>query len=325
MPELRYNPLLGTYTMVAANRQKRPDMPKNWCPFCLGSPKVPKNYDVFLYPNDFPTLSQQPPKVKKLESQIYETVEAYGKCDVVLYSPNHTANLHELSVEHIAKLVALWQERTETLAKDEQIKYIFPFENRGTEVGVTMPHPHGQIYAYPFVPLKITTELDNAKAYFEQNHRSLFDVMNEEELQDGRRMIAENEHFLAYLPHFTDYPFGVFIVARQNLSTFADFATAERNSLAALLKDIVGAFDLIYDRSFPYMMCVHQSPVNSKKYKDCASYYRFHIEFYPPLRAADKIKWYASSEMGAWAAANVVAVEDSAVLMRNALKRFKQC
>ena len=324
MPELRYNPLLGTYTMVAANRQKRPDMPKNWCPFCLGSPKVPENYDVFLYSNDFPTLSQQPQKVEKIDSQIYETTEAYGRCDVVLYSPNHTANLHELSVEHIAKLVALWQERTEVLAADEHIKYIFPFENRGAEVGVTMPHPHGQIYAYPFVPLKIVTELDNAKAYFEKNNRSLFEVMNEEELKDGRRMIAENEHFLAYIPHFTDYPFGVFIVARQNLNSFADFRAEERKSLAALLKDIVGAFDLIYDRTFPYMMCVHQSPVNSEKYADCASYYRFHIEFYPPLRGANKIKWYASSEMGAWAAANVVAVEESAILMRNALKRFRE-
>ncbi len=322
MPELRWNPLLRTYTMVAANRQNRPHMPANWCPFCPGSGKVPDDFDVLMYPNDFPVLSQNPTPVDPLTSNAYHTTEAYGKCEVILYSPKHHAKLYELSLEHVTKLVLLWKERFEFLQQDAKIKYIFPFENRGAEVGVTMPHPHGQLYAYNFVPLKLRTELDSCKAYYAENGKNLWEVMLAEEKADGRRIILENEHFTAFLPHFTDYPFGVFIVSNQQLGTFADFDAATAQSLAQVLIQLTGGFDLIYDRPFPYMMCIHQQPINTEEYADCAAYFRFHIEFYPPLRAKNKIKWYASSEMGAWAAANVVAVEDSAKILREAIERF---
>ena len=326
MSQLRYNPLLRTYTMVAANRQNRPHMPKDWCPFCIGSGRVPDQYDVLVYDNDYPVLSPDYGTAGLTEHPAatpYHQADAYGHCEVILYSSDHNASLHQLSVEHITKLVHLWKTRFLHYRQDERVKYIYPFENRGEEVGVTMPHPHGQLYAYPFVPLKIKTELDSCRHYFAEHHRCLLCDMNATELEDGRRIIAQNNHFVAYLPHFTDYPFGVFVVAKQHIGSFAQFDDATAQSLAKMLKEVTGAFDKIYDRPFPYMMCIHQTPVNSTEYADSATYYHFHIEFYPPLRDRDKVKWYASSEMGAWAAANVVAVEQTAVVLRDALMRYR--
>ncbi|HEX8545841.1 MAG TPA: galactose-1-phosphate uridylyltransferase [Cytophagaceae bacterium] len=324
MSELRWNPLLKTYTMVASNRQGRPDMPKDWCPFCPGSGKVPDHYDVLIYPNDFPALSSTPPKPDLEDQGVYTVEESYGQCEVILYSPEHYTTLPELPVDHIVKLINLWAERFKKISEDKKVKYIFEFENRGAEVGVTMPHPHGQIYGYPFIPLKITTELDSCKEHYEKNGSDLLGDMNREEIKFQKRVIAENDSFICYLPFFTDYPYGIFIVSKSLKGDFTQFNESERRDLATILKNCTGALDKLFDKQFPYMMCIHQTPVNVEDtiYKDCKDYYRFHIEFYPPLRDAKRIKFYASSEMGAWAAANTRAVEETAVELREAYNRF---
>ena len=314
MPELRFNPLLDTWTMVATNRQNRPHLPANWCAFCPGKDKlVPAKYDVLAYANDFPTLSQNPDPVdKKGQSKILKSTEAYGKCEVLLYSSEHTKKIYELSDDHVLKIVELWTARYKELSKDPKIKYIFEFENRGEEVGVTMPHPHGQLYAYSWIPEKIRSELN-------KNGTNLFKDLNEAEKKYKKRIVLENKSFIAYIPYFTDYPFGVFIVNKKLKQNFTQFTLAEKKDLAAMLKKLVKGFDKIYDRTFPYIMSIHQSPVNSPAYKDCADYYAFHIEFYPPLRAKDKIKWYAGSEMGAGAAANPLDVDECAAELRKHL------
>lgn len=323
MSELRYNPLLQTYTMVAGNRQARPNMPKDWCPFCPGSGKVPDHYDVHVYPNDFPALSKQPAVPTVKGSELYGVAENYGVCEVILFSPDHYASLHSLPHEHLVKLINLWKERYELHRQDERIKYIFEFENRGEEVGVTMPHPHGQLYGYPFVPAKIEQELKACREWHQKHGTDMLGDMNREELADGRRVLAKNDSFLAYLPYFTDYPYGAFIVAKDMIGSFADFNEAQKEDLAQMLKLITGGFDHLFNRPFPYMMCIHQRPVNSPEWADAEQTYRFHIEFYPPLRDANRIKFYASSEMGAWAAANTRYVEETAIEFREAIERFR--
>lgn len=315
MPELRFNPLLGTYTMVAANRQNRPHLPENWCPFCPGSGKVPEEYDVLVYNNDFPTLSDKPEEISN-GSEFYFAAPAYGKCEVILYTSDHNSSLSQLSIERIKKVVEVWADRSADLAKDEKIKYIFPFENKGKEVGVTMPHPHGQIYGYPFIPLKLKTELDNCRKYFLETGTNFFSFMNEAERREAKRMVFENNSFAAYIPYFSDYPYGVFIVSKTERGSLAEMNDTEKTDLAEALKKITAAFDKLFNKPFPYMMCVHQTPVNSPEYGNAKEYFRFHIEFYPPLREENKIKWYASSEMGAWAAANTLSVEDCAERLR---------
>lgn len=326
MSELRWNPLLGTWTMVAANRQNRPNMPKDWCPFCPGEgKKVPSVYRTYIYPNDFPALSglEGVGIEGNVSAGIYQTGQASGGCEVVLYSPDHHANLYDLPTDHMDELVGLWALRTSHYKQFPLVKYVFAFENRGPEVGVTMPHPHGQIYAYPFVPLKLETELKQCRQYFLRTGRNLFDDMLMEENADGRRVILETTHFMVFLPHFTDYPYGVFIVAKEGMIYLDEMSFESQSELGKVLQDVTGMFDTLFDRQFPYMMCFHQGAVNSPEWEGQERYYRFHIEFYPPLRNANTIKYYASSEMGAWAAANTRLVEETADELRQALHKFQ--
>jgi galactokinase len=302
--------------MVASHRQNRPQMPKNWCPFCPGSGKVPDKYDVYKYDNDFPALSANPPVPDAVGSDFYQTAPAYGACEVILYSPEHTKTLHELPVPHIRKLVDLWAERITALSATKTTKYVMPFENKGEEVGVTMPHPHGQIYAYSWIPQKVQVELDNARAHHRKTGECLICRMNKEEEKFAQRIVYENASFVAYIPFFTDYPYGVFITAKNHRNYLAELDGAERNDLAEILKVVTAAFDKIFDRPFPYMMVLHQNPVNSPEYDDAKAAYHLHFEFYTPLRGKRQIKYYASSESGAWAAANVAAVEKTAAEVR---------
>jgi UDPglucose--hexose-1-phosphate uridylyltransferase len=324
MAELRWNPLLRTWTMVASNRQERPNLQAAGCPFCPGSGKVPDNYDVFVYDNDFPTLTMDPGEPDPVGTVLSPVAPNYGKCEVILYSSQHDASLHDLSVPHITRLVEVWTERQCTLSADPRIKYIFPFENRGEEVGVTMLHPHGQLYAYPFVPLKIVTELESARAWHDEHGSCLLcDLLRDEEA-DGRRVILANDSFVAFVPSFSDYPYGVFIESRTHRGSFVDFTDNERADLARILKYLTGGFDLLFHRRFPYMMCIHQTPVNSPEYAGCEQWYHFHIEFYPPLRNATAVKYYASSEMGAWAACNTTRVEETAQALAAACRKFER-
>ncbi len=316
MSELRYNPLLNTWVIHAAARQNRPHLPKDFCPFCPGSGLVPDNYGVLLYPNDFPVLSESPFPAQGYIHPIYPAKDAYGKADVILYSPDHNTSFGQLNRQHIAVIINLWIERNAALSADKHIKYVFPFENRGEEVGVTIHHPHGQLYAYSWVPPKVEQELANCINHFHNTDTNLFDIITQVEREDGRRILYENEHFIAYLPYFTDYPFGVFVVAKDDIVNLADFTVEHTADLADVLKIITLAFDKIYDKPFPYMMVTHQSPVNDTEFEMANEYYRFHIEFYPPLRDENKIKWYASSEMGAGVATNPNSLEECATLLR---------
>lgn len=323
MAELRYNQLLGDYVMIASHRQARPQMPKDYCPFCPGSGKVPDKYDVLAYNNDFPALSQNPPVPDDVDNgSMFKTKEAYGKCEVILFSPDHTTTLSELSIEHIERIVNLWSERVSELSKDRRIKYIMPFENKGEVVGVTMPHPHGQIYAYSWVPLRVRRKVDAALEYYNKTNKSLFESIYEEEVKDGRRIIFENENFLCYLPFASEYPYGINLLAKKNISSIVDFDNNTAKSLAQALKYATCTLDNLFDTRFPYMMCLYSAPVNHEE--DMSKVWRFHIEFFPPMRSKDKQKFNASSETGAWAPCNPTAPEDTARELKAAYEKIKK-
>ena len=324
MAELRYNPMIKDWVMIASNRQNRPQMPKDWCPFCPGSGKVPDSYEVHAYDNDFPALTQNPPEPDDVATEFYKVKPSHGKCEVILFSPDHHGTLKELSDAHMKKLVDLWCERFNAMREDKKIKYVFIFENRGDVVGVTMPHPHGQMYGYSVLPKKIELELDAAKEHFDEHGECIFCRMNKEEIGAGLRIIHENEDFIAYIPFFADYAYGVYIVAKSHKATIADFAESEKQNLGNILRDITGMYDNLFDFNFPYMMCMHNAPVNNEdeKYAGLEKFYHFHIELYPPLRAADKQQFQASSETGVWAHCNPTAPEEKAKEMREALARY---
>lgn len=319
MAELRWNPLIKDWVMIASHRQNRPQMPKDWCPFCPGSGKVPDKFTVYEYDNDFPALSQNPPVPDDVETEIYKTKPAYGKCEVILYSPEHTVTLPELPVPHIRELVDLWTERFNEISKDEKIKYVFIFENRGAAVGVTMPHPHGQIYGYSVIPKKIELEIDSFKEYREKTGHCLMCDMMHDEIEAKSRVICENDDFIVFLPFFCEYPYGVYIVSKRHIQNLNEMTDAEKNNLAAILKETAGTLDSLFGFTFPYMMCMYQNPVNTGENTD---FHHFHIAFYPPMRSADKIKYCASSETGAWAHCNPTAPEEKAEELRQAHARF---
>lgn len=320
MSELRYNPLLRDWTMVASYRQNRPDMPKGFCPFCPGSGRVPDHYDVYKYDNDFPALSPIPPEPDDVATELYKTKPSYGKCEVILYSPEHTTTLPQLPVPHIRRLIDLWTDRFVELAKDPLHQYVFIFENRGPEVGATMPHPHGQIYAYPYIPQKVRVELASCEEHHRDSGHCLICDINAEEASVGHRQLIETEYFTSYIPFFTDYPYGAFISSKSHKLDLTEFTNEDRDDLAYMLKLVTAGMDALFDREFPYMMVLHQAPVNGP---DVSEYYHFHIEFYPPLRAKDRIKYLASSESGAWAPCNPLTVENTAANLRAAIVRAK--
>lgn len=320
MAELRYNPLLDDWTMVSADRSKRPDMPKDFCPFCPDSGKVPTDYDVLKYDNDFPILSQNPPQPDEVGSDFYKTDYSYGKCEVILYSPDHDGKFYDLSQAHIEKLVRLWQERFEDLNTDEKIKYIMPFENKGKEVGTTMIHPHGQIYAYAKMPLRLKLELKNSMDYFKETGENIFDRLIKEERAFKERIIFENDSFIVFLPFFANYPFETYIVAKDKISSFSDFTDKTVSDFAKTLKELTKAFDYVYNKPFPYMMAIYQEPVNSPEYAGAHDFYRFNVKFFPPLRGENSIKYNASSETAAWVHGNPRRVEETAEELRRAYR-----
>ncbi len=318
MAELRWNPLLRTWVIIASHRQARPDREIDYCPFCPGSGKVPDDFDVYAYPNDFPALMLEPPEPDIEGDEIVPVKPAFGKCEVTLYSPEHNVSLPSLSLDHIEKLVNHWEERFREIGGIKGIDYVFIFENRGEAVGVTMLHPHGQIYGYSWIPLKIKTEIDSARDYANRTGRCLFCDLLRREKRSDQRIIFSGGGFTAFVPPFGDYPYEVHLLLDRHAGSIADLDAEEKKGLALALKCITGAYDSLFDIPFPYMMCMHQSPTDGNDYP----YYHYHIEFYPPMRNKKSLKYNASSETGAWAAANPTRPEDKAEELRRMVKKF---
>ena len=318
MAELRWNPFKNDWVMVASARQNRPQMPKDWCPFCPGSGRVPDDYEVLKYDNDFPALFMDPPEPDDVGTDFFKVEKAYGKCEVILYSPDHMVTLPQLSVSHVKKLVDLWCERFAELSRFEKSKYVLIFENRGKVVGVTMPHPHGQIYAYPFLPKKLEVKLDSAKNYRAKTGRCLFCDWLKAEEKEEKRVIFENTHFSVIIPFFSEFAYGTQIIAKRHVQYIMDFNEAERLALAETIRNTVGMYDSLFDMPFPYMMCMYNAPVNMGS-MGC---FHFHIEFFTPMRSKEKQQFLASSETGAWAHCNPTAPEEKADELRTAYQKY---
>ena len=302
MSELRYNPLLGEWLATATHRQDRTFLPPaDFCPLCPTKPgsfptEVPEpDYDIVAFENRFPSLKRQPEPPAIKPDGIFKVEPSIGVCEVVLYSPDHNTSLAQEPVEKIHKLVRVWRDRFEQLEKHSFVKYVFIFENKGEAVGVTLHHPHGQIYAYPFVPPVIERELAQSRKYFDETGKCLLCEIREKETNFAERIIIENDSFAAYIPFFARYPYEVHISSKRHLQAFSDFSVVEERDLAATLKQLLAAFDRLFDRSFPYIMAIHQRPSDGGDH----DHYHFHIEFYPPMRTATKLKYLAGSEAGA--------------------------
>ncbi len=311
MTELRWNPILREWVSTASHRQDRPLLPTEGCPFCPGSGRVPPDYDVYIYPNDFPAFSIPPPDPSILGDEVYRVEPSRGKCDVVLYHPDHNTSLPELPLDHLTRLVRLWRKRFTELKATPGIRYVLIFENKGAAIGVTMPHPHGQIYALPFVPPLPARELAAARAHYRSRRRCVFCEVLKKERRDGRRLVAENRTFTAFIPFYARWPYEVHVFARRHFGSLDQLRPAEERGLAEILKWVTLKYDNLFRFSFPYMMLIHQSPTRGK-----FPYYHFHVEFYPPHRSKDKLKYLASVESGGGLFLNDSLAEEKAAELR---------
>ena len=321
MSELRWNPILEQWVITATHRQDRTFLPpRDFCPLCPTKPggmatEVPsENYEIAVFENKFPSLTAVPAKPAISGNELFQVDVSQGICEVVLYSPDHDSCLAQESVRNIRRLIEVWADRHTELGSRDYIDYVFIFENRGKEIGVTITHPHGQIYAFPFIPPKIEKELDSSRRYFEKNSRCIFCEVMEEEKRDGRRIVAENSAFLAVVPFYAGLPYEVHITSKRHLASITDLTGEERWDLARMLKTILLKYDNLWDKPMPYVMVLHQAPTDGLPH----DYYHFHIEFYPPYRTKNKLKYLAGSEAGAGTYVNDTLAEEKAEELRRA-------
>jgi len=283
MSDVHWHPFLGQWVVIAENRQDRPQLPKEWCPFCPGSGKVPETYEVHVYPNDFPALG--PP----------------GGCDVVLYSSDHHALPSDLPVERWSAIVDLWADRCREFESRGGVRYCTVFENQGEAVGVTMPHPHGQIYAFPFLPAYIEIELVNAA---KAKGCIGCAVVAREGSAGGPLVIAENEAFTAFAPSFGRFPTEAHIAAKRHRVKLTDLEASERADLASLIRIMRRKYDRLYEAPMPLMMLVQQAT-------------HLRIEFLPMQRSETKLKYLASIESGCGTFLNDTRFEETASRLRS--------
>jgi UDPglucose--hexose-1-phosphate uridylyltransferase len=323
--QLRWDPTLKEWVAYATHRQDRTFLPPaEYCPLCPTKPggfptEVPReSYEIAVFENRFPSFVPDAPEPEEPGGDLTPTAPGRGICEVVLYSDEHHATLAGMSERRIRNLVDVWADRYEALGSVNFVDYVFIFENKGEAIGVTLHHPHGQIYAYPFIPPRPAKELGAAREYRSGNQgRCLHCDLLSQEHEDGRRLISKGEHVTAFIPFYAHYPYEVHLYARRCATSIADLNGEERRDLARTLKRVLVGYDRLFGFSLPYMMVMHQAPTDREDYEGIA---HFHVEFYPPNRTAEKLKYLAGSEQGAGAYIVDVLPEQTAQTLRQAVE-----
>jgi len=289
--ELRYDTLTGEWVGIAGERQSRPNRPSADCPFCVGGIEAPEPYDVKAFPNRWPMFAPGEPIV--LDPAVGRA-PARGASEVVLYSPVHDASLGSLGAAGVRRVVELWAERTAALLARPEIEYVLVFENRGADAGATIPHPHGQIYAFPFVPRVPAREAEVAAAGCP--------LCGE---YPGERLVYDGGGWHAFVPYASAYPYGVLLAPREHVAGLPELDNTGRDGLAAALTDVLGRYDRLFGRPFPYMLWVHPGV-------------HLHLHLATPRRGAETLRYVAAGEVGSGTLMNPVVPEDAAEALRRA-------
>ena len=329
--EQRWHPLREEWIIIAAHRQDRPwigetikqathQLPHydSSCYLCPGNKRVggqqnPRYQQTFVFDNDHACVSWDAPEVGEVTKGIYKSKPAHGIARVVCYSPKHNLTLAELEVKEIINLLQVWQEQYLELGAHPKIDHVLIFENKGEIVGVSNPHPHCQIYATNFVFKYIETEARVSNYYFRENQRILFQDILRMETQDGRRIICENNSAIAFIPYFARYAYEVYVSPKATYPSLANLSTKELKDFASILKQVLIKFDNLWKIPFPYVMPLHQAPTNGKDH----SRFHFHIEFHPPLRKPNLVKYLAGPEIGGGNFLSDTSPEEKAEELRN--------
>jgi UDPglucose--hexose-1-phosphate uridylyltransferase len=310
--EQRWHPLREEWVVVAAHRQERPWQGERAdvatavvpsyvesCYFCPGNPRVggvrnPRYTSVFVFDNDHPCVGGAAPLALETPPGIYRNAPATGVARVVCYSPRHDMTLAELSVEEITSLLDVWREQYLELGTRPDVRHVLTFENKGEVVGVSNPHPHGQIYATNFVFKTIEVEAAASRRHRQEHGRALFADIIRAEQEDGRRIVFENSSAIVFLPYFARYAYECYVAPRETHASLATMSAGETRDLAAALKALLVRYDNLWRMPFPYVLTLHQAPTDGGDH----SGFHFHIECHPPLRKPHLLKYLAGPEIG---------------------------
>jgi len=314
-PHLRWHPLRGEWVTYAAYRQGRTFLPPpEYNPLAVTrDPAHPTelpdaDWDIAVFENRFPSLVNAKDSHLAPPSLMVPTAPANGQCEVVVFTRDPTTALGALPLAHIELLFEVLADRTTRLERRGDVRYMLPFENRGAEVGVTLHHPHGQIYGYPVVPPVPAQMAKQFEMHYRKSGRGLLGDLIADELVDGRRVLYAGDHAVAYVPVCARYPYEVWLAPITPVARFAQLSAEQRSGLARALKTVLLKYDALWKRPFPYLMAWYQAPL------DGAAHPEWHLpaQFYPPYRTADKLKYLAGTEIGAGFFAMDALPEDKA-------------
>ncbi|NES87642.1 MAG: galactose-1-phosphate uridylyltransferase [Moorea sp. SIO2B7] len=303
---LRWHPFRQEWVCYSAHRQNRTfKPPAEYCPLCATQKDSPpteipfSDFEVAVFDNRFSAFHLQPQNAPEL---FLASAPAIGKCEIIVYSASHNDSLGSLSQERLELIVRVWCDRYQDLLAHESIKFVMPFENRGEEVGVTLHHPHGQLYAFSYIP-PVVEKMQRA-------------FREKPVLQELRRTIAQkydifsDDTVVAFVPPFQRYPYEVWLTTHEFHPGLWTFSAQEVRSLASTLGKTVRLYDRLFDKPFPYIMLLYAAPKGEEKY------FQFHIQFLPFLRTADKLKYLAGCETGAGTFLSDMLPEETAAKLR---------
>ncbi|WP_449387604.1 UDP-glucose--hexose-1-phosphate uridylyltransferase [Chryseobacterium lineare] len=330
-PHRRYNPLLDEWILVSPQRAKRPWQGQTEkpieeklsrydpeCYLCSGNVRVngqrnPDYKGVYVFDNDFGSLLNEKVEFSEDHSDFFSLRPERGINRVICFSENHSLTLPEMEVKDIKKVVDTWQQQYEELGAEDFINHVQIFENKGQVMGCSNPHPHGQIWAQSSIPSAVVRTQENLRFYFDKTGRSLLEDYLKKELEAGKRIILENESFVALVPFWAVWPYETMIISKRKINNILQFSEDEKILFAEIIKDLTTKYDNLFETSFPYSAGIHQSPTDGLEHPE----WHFHMHFYPPLlRSAEVKKFMVGYEMLAEAQRDITP-EQSAEILKN--------
>lgn len=312
--DLRFDALTGEWITVASHRQQRVVLPPaHSCPLCPTSPEnqseLPDNFDVAVFENKGPAFGPASGVIDQPSQPFGFSTHSFGRCEVVVFSPEHEGSLANMPEARIKTVITAWMNRTAALMAIDGVVQVFPFENRGEEIGVTLHHPHGQIYSYPFVTprtqLLIQQVTDHGPTFFQE-------LIQFEKA--GDRVVLESEHFLAYVPFAARWPVEIHALPKRHIQDLSQLNEAEATDLAGFYKRLLQGMDQLYQTPTPYIAAWHQAPKVENR-----EWLRLMLQITSPRRGENKLKFLAGSESAMGAFVGDLAPEAIAAALREVI------
>jgi UDPglucose--hexose-1-phosphate uridylyltransferase len=323
--EIRYDVLVDQWVVIAGHRQARTHLPPTTqCPLCPSTPErhteIPADdYHVVVFENRFPSLSYgvEPGPVGSVQDPagdgLFVRRPGIGRCEVVCFTADHDTSFGQLPPERVATVLAAWTDRTRELSRLPGVEQVFVFENRGEEIGVTLSHPHGQIYAYPFVPPRTMRMIGTAERHRATHGTCLFCKVIAAEDAAGVRVVARSPRWTAFVPHAARWPFEVHLYPRRHVPDLTALDEAEREEFPGIYLDVLHRFDGIFGTQMPYIAAWHQAPVRVGH--ELAHLF---LQVFSIRRSPTKLKYLAGSESAMGVFINDIAPEQAAEMLRDA-------